>query len=556
MYATSYPDPAPRVDPRAESSSLYDLFRVGTKMFERPTARRTLRLAASSAKAITGCTVIAAYLAAGDTVVRCSGRANRRLDSQVRAQAGRNGVLEKGDIWRYSLFFWGTGVLKGALVLQSAAEPSHEQMFLLHALAEPTGAALATAELIERERLQTVELRQLGDAQTASNQAMAATIVHLNTHQRISDAIVDAAGTGNGEGQIVDALSAIIRRSVVLQDSFGNQRAYAGVGDCVAPTGALVPDAVPPVVAQQDAGWRSAPIHSRGETLGVIGIYDPNDGRNDDDRFAVEYARVLIALELAHRRNVAEVEVRLGRDLADDLVSGIEVADALARAEAIRFDLSVPLRAVLIMWESPTPNGVDVGAAVRHELTELHIPALISRRPDATLVVVADRKDLSALHSRLSIVLTSARGTIGVGEPCVAKDLARSLAEASRALHFRLESHQPYGLSNHDDLGLLRILDTSDSGAELETFVNEWLGALLDHDRDHGSELVRTLSVYLDSGGNYDRASDALIIHRSTLRYRLRRIRELSGRDLGDPDSRLNLHVALRVWAVLRESLP
>jgi sugar diacid utilization regulator len=556
MYATSYPDSAPRTDPQAESSSLYDLFRVGTKMFERPTTRRTLRLAASSARAITGCAVIAAYLAAGDTVVRYSGRTNQRLDSQVRAQAGRNGVLEKANVWRYSLFFWGTGVLKGALVLESATEPSREQMFLLHALAEPTGAALATAELIEREHLQTIELRRLGDGQAASNQAMAATIAHLNAHQRISDAIVDAAGTGNGEGQIVDALSAIIRRSVVLQDSFGNQRAYARVGECAAPTGALVPDAVPPVVSQHDAGWRSALIHSRGETLGVIGIYDPSDGRTDDDRFAIEYATVMIALELAHRRNVAEVEVRLGRDLADDLVAGIEVADALDRAEAMRFDLSVSLRAVLIMWDSPTPNSVDVGAAVRHELTDLHIPALISRRPDATLVVIADGHDLSALHGRLSTVLSSARGTIGVGEPCAAEDLARSLAEASRALHFRLESHQPYGLSNHDELGLLRILDTSDRGAELDTFVKKWIGALLDHDRDHGSELVRTLGVYLDSGGNYDRASGALIIHRSTLRYRLRRIRELSGLDLGDPDSRLNLHVALRVWAVLRDDSP
>ena len=54
-----------------------------------------------------------------------------------------------------------------------------------------------------------------------------------------------------------------------------------------------------------------------------------------------------------------------------------------------------------------------------------------------------------------------------------------------------------------------------------------------------------TLGVYLDSGGNYDRTADALIIHRSTLRYRLGRIREVSGRDVADPDSRLNLHLSL-----------
>jgi DNA-binding PucR family transcriptional regulator len=185
----------------------------------------------------------------------------------------------------------------------------------------------------------------------------------------------------------------------------------------------------------------------------------------------------------------------------------------------------------------------------------MRVPALISRRPDTVLVVVADRVDLSSLYERLSSTIFSTRGTIGVGGRCIADDLPRSFAEASRALQIRVASRRPYGLSSHDDLGLLRILDTSDDGAELDRYVNEWLGALVDHDRDHHSELVHTLTVYLDSGGNYDRTADSLIIHRSTLRYRLGRIRELSGRDLTDADSRLNLHIAVRARAALLHSL-
>jgi DNA-binding PucR family transcriptional regulator len=44
----------------------------------------------------------------------------------------------------------------------------------------------------------------------------------------------------------------------------------------------------------------------------------------------------------------------------------------------------------------------------------------------------------------------------------------------------------------------------------------------------------------------------ALLIHRSTLRYRLRRIRELTGHDLGVVDTRLNLHIAARAWQIMR----
>jgi sugar diacid utilization regulator len=263
----------------------------------------------------------------------------------------------------------------------------------------------------------------------------------------------------------------------------------------------------------------------------------------------------MIAVELAHHRSVAQVEIRLGRDLADELVTDTEVVDAFARAESLRYDLSGFQRVVLVSWEYPTPNGIDVGAAVRHELAAMRVPALISRRPDTVLAVVADCDDLSSLYERLSSTVFSARGTIGVGGRCIADDLPRSFAEASRALQIRVDSRRPYGMSNHDDLGLLRILNTSDGGVELDRYLNEWLGALVDHDRDHHSELVHTLTVYLDSGGNYDHTADSLIIHRSTLRYRLGRIRELSGRDLTDPDSRLNLHIAVRIRAALRDNL-
>lgn len=62
---------------------------------------------------------------------------------------------------------------------------------------------------------------------------------------------------------------------------------------------------------------------------------------------------------------------------------------------------------------------------------------------------------------------------------------------------------------------------------------------------------METLTRYFDWGGNYDDAAVALTVHRSTLRYRLQRIREISDRDLADVDTRLNLQVATRVWKII-----
>jgi DNA-binding PucR family transcriptional regulator len=67
---------------------------------------------------------------------------------------------------------------------------------------------------------------------------------------------------------------------------------------------------------------------------------------------------------------------------------------------------------------------------------------------------------------------------------------------------------------------------------------------LIDYDAEHGTALVLTLSEYFDRGGNYDASAKALLLYRSTLKYRLQRIRRVSGYDLGLPDVQVNIQVA------------
>jgi DNA-binding PucR family transcriptional regulator len=149
--------------------------------------------------------------------------------------------------------------------------------------------------------------------------------------------------------------------------------------------------------------------------------------------------------------------------------------------------------------------------------------------------------------------LRGAPGSIGVGGVCtVPSALPKSYAEAQQALRIRLQSPAPAGVTVYDDLGIYRLLDSGDDDGEVKRYVREWLGPLLDYDAASRSELVTTLWQYLECGGNYDDTAQALLIHRSTLRYRLRRIREISGLDLGAVNVRLNLHIATRARQVLQ----
>lgn len=63
--------------------------------------------------------------------------------------------------------------------------------------------------------------------------------------------------------------------------------------------------------------------------------------------------------------------------------------------------------------------------------------------------------------------------------------------------------------------------------------------------------MAEILSCYLECGGNYGLTAAALSLDRSTLRYRLQRIREMSTHDLHDPDTRFNLQLATRAWKIV-----
>jgi DNA-binding PucR family transcriptional regulator len=140
---------------------------------------------------------------------------------------------------------------------------------------------------------------------------------------------------------------------------------------------------------------------------------------------------------------------------------------------------------------------------------------------------------------------------IGIGGSCDSgATLDRPLRDADLAL--RVGAAIGNGaVVRFDDLGVYRLLAVDGDPAELHRFVEESLGPVLAYDREHGSQLVRTVATYLESGCSLERASRDLIIHRSTLKYRLARAGELLGKDLSHPDVRFNVQLAARTLATL-----
>jgi DNA-binding PucR family transcriptional regulator len=96
----------------------------------------------------------------------------------------------------------------------------------------------------------------------------------------------------------------------------------------------------------------------------------------------------------------------------------------------------------------------------------------------------------------------------------------------------------------------------SEDPGELERFFDETVAPLAAYDEQYETELVATVEAYLDNDGNVTPTAETLFTHRHTVRYRLERVRELSGHDLSSTEGREKLGLGLKAMRVLGISSP
>jgi DNA-binding PucR family transcriptional regulator len=109
-----------------------------------------------------------------------------------------------------------------------------------------------------------------------------------------------------------------------------------------------------------------------------------------------------------------------------------------------------------------------------------------------------------------------------------------------------MEAHEPAGSASLE--ALLAGLEPTE---RMLAFSEARLGALREYDRQHRAELVRTLEAYFACGGSLAATAARLSAHRNTVLYRLRRIESLARARLRDPQTALDLQVALRIGTAL-----
>ncbi|MET8956494.1 PucR family transcriptional regulator [Streptomyces sp. NPDC004393] len=553
----------PRLPARTPAAhALHELVALSRAQFDAPDEGEILRLAMDHIVAAGPYSAEAGYLKVGGDLVPSpwNGRTHAlAVGRRVRELAGQDGnVTVAGRPWGRALGLRGPGVLHGYLVVTSRSRPTKVERSLLAMLVRHTAAALSAAFAHRRQREDALELHRLREERTALQRKLISVVAELGYERAVHALMADVAASGGGEEAVTRALHGLTGLPALVEDRFGRLRSWTGPGR-------PVPYPEPDPVRQEDmlhaVAKEAGPVRIRdrlltlvrphGEILGVLALVDTRDEADEYTVLALGHAATSLALELTHLRNLAEVELRLHRELADDLLAGTDKPSAYARSEAVGHDLHGSHYIVVVQWSNRTADD-SFAQTVGRAAAAVGMRSLLTRRSDHVVLITGDRPRARALYEALARETQTRSGTIGVSAPCDSvDDIPHHYQEAQRALDVRRHSRERYGATFFDELGIYRILGPGNNYRELETFVHEWLGQLIDYDSRHHAAMVETLSRYFDCGGNYDETADSLAIHRSTLRYRLQRIRDISGHDLANVEDRLNLQVATRVWRIV-----
>jgi hypothetical protein len=256
---------------------------------------------------------------------------------------------------------------------------------------------------------------------------------------------------------------------------------------------------------------------------------------------------------LAVRAHTARAERRAAAVRLLDLLDApapVDLTDALTRCglPAQRASTTVVAR----IDGSPQAPAAWAAAALAEALCTLDAPfaAVPDRDGGAKALVAAAPEQVTAALRRVRAPLQARLGerqslAVGVG-PHVAPEpalLRSSLVQADYACRAAQTSAQPVrGAAEVDSLAAL--LDGVPVAVRA-AFQDRLLAPLTAHDRDNGVSLTDTLSVFLAHDGSWARTAKALHIHVNTVHYRVQRIEELTGRNLGRLADRLDLRAAL-----------
>jgi purine catabolism regulator len=386
-------------------------------------------------------------------------------------------------------------------------------------------------------------------------------------HRRLERLVLEEKGLE----EIVRALSGTIGGAVIVTDPRGAPLA-SRIFRRELPEGALEriaeqlgrragPSAPPPaaVVPEQPelAGRGMAlPVITgtrRTPEAWLVAVRDEG-GLGDFERLLLQQAVTVVALELMRQRAMRDTERRLAGDVLAEALNG-ELEPHELESRLRPFGIGHEAAALVFSVEEPETSETALAQILQSD----GVAGLVASR-DGILCAIVDAtaaEPLAVAESSRAALAEELGGDVraAASRPADAAALRRSFHEARCALEASamvVGNGDVPPVASYRDLGAYQLLLSLQDDEALRLYCDSVLGPLEDGEGEYGDELLRSLEAFIEQNGQWERAARQLYCHRHTLRYRIRRIEQLTGRDLGRAQDRIEFWLALRARELVR----
>jgi|GEM_PF-4955061 len=414
--------------------------------------------------------------------------------------------------------------------------------------------------------------------------------------------LLRSALDGAGLSDLVQVLSGQLDRPVVVETRFGQVLASASSrANCPFEPVALSARARRSVPREgiarvsvasgdlTDASSRLATaIVADGGVVGYLSVLDVSTPLGEVHQSLIGQAALAGAVEFVRQRAAVDAELRLKGSLLDVLLfdEGSSSTTTALRSAVVGYDVGRPQTLLLLSVDPPldgdgaTYNTHDLGETLVPWLRQEHPMSLLAEKDGGIVLLVSHSGSwvrrrqrraesvapsstgqldplagqlIEELRSEVARIDERASLSIVAASPVEWRDVRRvyAIAQRARIAQELLGGHGQTVSTADPRLAIFLLLDGTEE-ASLREFVRIVLGPLMSYDDHHGHILVDTLAAYLAGEGHIETIARSLNIHASTLKYRLRRIGEVGGLDLRNPDHRFNAALALRLRGILR----
>jgi len=341
---------------------------------------------------------------------------------------------------------------------------------------------------------------------------------------------------------VLEQVAHAVQGEVLLLEPSGNEKLSAGASHSLGKIDVI-----------------ELPVDVAGRDMGTVVVRRAAVRTHPLDPVWARRAASICGIELLQQHTRQETEERLGADLIEQMLADSLSREALAaRLSRLGYRLDVDQRHLIIAVGS-AKGQIDAATMeqlardLRWQAQRFHIDVLTLRYRQELLILTA--LDRAASDQRVDEWLEEATGSgatqglqVGVSRSTSRiEGLGQAVRQAMDAWRLGSRISGQRGPHHYADQGLYRLLAGLRDRDEVVRFYHETLGALVRYDQEHSTELMHTLKVFFEHHGNASQTAKSLYVHRNTLNYRLQRITEIGDMDLGDPETRLNAQVALRI---------